>query len=160
MVAIKILSVGEVRTVGENNTRIATIEALQLDNKETIKISAFLGKNGDPTDLVIGTDYEADVTGKDYKGKKQYSMPIWTMKGMPKQKEEEEEAAPSQEMWAAKEKRDFKGRCLMYAIETIKQTFPEKTFTSEGDFIGMAQMIASRYLDYIYLDDEKEMSEF
>ena len=155
MVAIKILSVGSVREIGEKKTRLVDCEVLQLDTKDTYKVSVFLGKN-DPTDIKVSADYEANVEAKEFKGKKQYSTTLWTMKEMPKIKEEvEEEAAPNQEMWAAKEKRDFKGRCLMYAIETMKAVFPGKTFDSEGDYIGMAEMIASQYLDYIYIDDDK-----
>ena len=152
MVAIKVLSIGSVREVGANKTRLVDCEVLQLDSKDTYKVAVFLGK-GEPNELNIGSDYETDITAKDYKGKKQHSATLWTMKELEKPKEETEEE-PNQEMWAAKEKRDFKGRCLMYAMETIKQVFPEKTFTSEGDYLGMAQMIASRYLDYIYLDEQ------
>ncbi len=157
MVAIKILGVGSVREIGEKKTRIVDCEVLQLDTKDTYKVSIFLGKN-EPTDLKIGSDYEANVEAKDFKGKKQYSTTLWTMKEMPKVEEPEEEAAPSQEMWASKEKRDFKGRCLMYAMETMKAVFPGKAFDSEGDYIGMAEMIASRYLDYIYFDDKQDLS--
>lgn len=146
---VKVLSIGEVRIVGANATKVVDVEVLKLDTKDTLKVSCFLGK-GEASELKIGFDYEADMEGKDYKGKKQYSMPLWTMKEMPKIDPEKEEGEVTQEMWDQKERRGHRRACLAIASSLLADDIKKELGKPEGDVVGMVQLMATKLLDYVY----------
>jgi hypothetical protein len=54
-----------------------------------------------------------------------------------------------QRMWRLKERRDYKGRCLVYATETYKMSGEAKNLPIE-DIQKKIQDLANEYLKYIY----------
>jgi len=58
------------------------------------------------------------------------------------------EIDPQQKMWAYKEQRDFRGRCLMYATTATQQEHKEAY--SAIDFAHEVIAVAEMYMNYIY----------
>jgi len=150
MKPIKVLSVGPEKEVGSNGTRICKVELLTLDLKETLNVTCFLGKDGTPADIKVGSDYEAELEeGKPYKGCKQYSMAIWKMKEMPKVDPEKELADEEKEMWDQKEMRSHRRACLAIAASMLSDDM-KKQGSPDVEVVGMVQLIASQLVDYVY----------
>ena len=149
--AIKVLSVGKVEEVGENKTRLARVEVLTLDLKETLMVGCFLGKDGSADDIKVGYDYEAEIAeGKAYKGKKQYSMPLWKMKEMPKADPIKEEADEEKAMWDQKEMRSHRRACLAIASGMISEEVKAGFGSPTTDPIKILMENADRLVKYVY----------
>lgn len=148
--AVKILSVGEVKTKGQNNTKMAEVEVLTLDTKETMKVTCFLGK-AETIDLKVSSDYEAEIEeGKPYNGKKQYSMALWKCKEMPKAKEPEVEEEMSKGDWDEKERRSHRRACLAIAAGMLTDKKKDELGNTDVEVAGMVQLTANKLIDFVY----------
>ena len=56
--------------------------------------------------------------------------------------------------WDGKERRDFKGRCLMYAIETVRMSSMKTEAMEESDIASLVKMRAIDYLEWIYTGED------
>ena len=69
----------------------------------------------------------------------------------------------SKEDWADKEKREFKGKTIMYALETLKMSDTDLKGLTISEVENLIQMSAERYLGWIYrktLSEEELKKEF
>ncbi len=117
--------------------------------------------------------------GKVWKGKQQYSCslekitlldptdnPGAPLKENIPQKEELPPEAVKEEVkdngimtkddWGAKETRNFRGKAVMYALETVKMSLKDEVLKNMlvSDIHNMIVMEADQYLDYIYNGDK------
>lgn len=154
--------VGQIRTT-PSGKKLRDIQVRKLDTKEEIKVAVFLGTDratGEVQNFVCspGQEIEMEVNAKEYKGKWQYSTGTWLITPVVPTPQEElpkntppiaTEEGPVD--WDGKERRQFKGKCMMYAQEVMKVVYKDHKFESEGEYIGMSTLIAEQYLDWVYI---------
>ena len=146
MNSFKVLNIGEAFTVDTQygKKEKVTVKLEETTTKQKYAAGYFIPKNGIPFKMGEEILADVEVSGKytNLKSVEKFTLP-------PPAPEAEEKVD-----WDGKEKRDFKGRSLMYASEAIKHCWPEKTFKDEGEYLGILFMTAERILDWIYQDRE------
>ena len=179
MQAVRINDVGVGRPVNTKNGArlIFPINVLEMSMNRLYDVDVWANE-GEVFEYSAGQEVSMDIKpGQEYKGKQQYSASMSKMALLKHTSEiateilDGEEVVASavpvktpsappvaspqtseKEMWAAKERRDFKGRALMYATQAISQVHREKIWEDEKEFVDMVEMVASQYVDYIYMD--------
>ncbi len=138
----RVVADGKKYSAWPENKEGSAIEAfLQLKNKEI--------KDGDSVKL----HYE-ESTGT-YKGKSIVYKNLTSIEKLSeseKQTEKQDESVGegSQEMWAAKEKRDLRGRCLFYALTLSEINVKERGATNEETKPSQIIDMAKELENYIY----------
>ena len=147
MNAVKIKAIGKEFTVstkyGDKQKRTYTVED-SLSN--TFEVSKFISK--DDPEVAIGETVlmELETQGKYINCRK---IEKFTPITPPEPKTEEEKVD-----WDGKERRDFKGRCLMYAIETVKMSSVKAETMEESDIASLVKIRAIDYLEWIYTGED------